>query len=666
MKNKKLLLMLPLFALLTSCNISDIFGNKEDDTTIDNGDDGNIDSGKEDPTEPEIETPQERAKILSPSFDVPHRSSINEFTYDDLFNLGNTVDIKVSVSDEELEKLQSDYETGYKSDIYRLADLVTINVTNYGNTYTWEFENVGIRQKGNTSRQNIFDSEKKLNLNHFKLSFDETFDDPEYYDAEFIAAHAAPLNADREFLGLTTIDLKWDKNNDNTHIREAYANYLYRACGIIVQHVGLSTFSIVQKDQSNKETSFGLCMLYEAANKSLIKRSLKDDVGYINMASWKEEKAGTYGISGVNYGDLYKASYGVGEGSATPNMSNDSISGKRVGVANISGSYIPAYDRKTNKDVDYDDNLFKTMINTINNKSYSYIDEVVDLEYFAISEAVGYYVGNPDALRYNYNNYMVYIRRTDGKAVIIPIDSDRCFGIIKDWNVKDGMKNEEVFSKDTSNGTQENNLLLKTILASSTNDCKTTYSEYIKLIAESDWVKTSTFDTYVDLAKASYSGYEFSTSEAGDNITFSNYMSAKLTAAAKSGLLGESSGGSEETENPGESEEVEETIYDNLYISGTFTDWTTDSTKISAYKMTRTAAYTYEITLVINSGIDSSGVIKFKFNNGTGWDQIDWTIEDGKLLMEKGGNFELSGVTQGDTLHVVINVQTLDATVTLS
>ena len=233
MKNKKFLLILPLFALLTSCNISNIFGDK--DNTTDTGNNG-------DTTIPD--TPKEREKILAPSFDVPRRSTINEFTYDDLFNLGNTVDIKVSVSDQELQKLQSDYETRYKSDIYRLADLVTINIINYGTTYTWKFENVGIRQKGNTSRQSIFGGGKELNLNHYKLSFDETFDDPAYYDAEFIAAHAAPLNATREFLGLTTIDLKWDKNNDNTHIREAYANYMYRACGVIVQHVGLSTFSI--------------------------------------------------------------------------------------------------------------------------------------------------------------------------------------------------------------------------------------------------------------------------------------------------------------------------------------------------------------------------------------------------------------------------------------
>ena len=643
MKNKKILLFIPLFTLLTSCNL---FGNKND------GDN---------------DTPKEREKILNPSFDVPRRSTIGEFTYEDLFNLGNTVDIKVSVSDEELGKLQSDFETGYKSDIYRIADLVTINITNYEKTYTWEFENVGIRQKGNTSRLSIFSFGNNLNLNHYKLSFDETFDNPEYYDAAFIAAHAAPLNATREFLGLSTIDLKWNKNNDNTHIREAYANYMYRACGVIVQHIGLSTFSVIQKDQSNKETSFGLCTLFEAANKSLIKRSLKDDVGYVNMPSWKQEKAGTYGVPSVSYGDLYKASYGIGEGSGKPNMSNSSIAGKRVGVSNISGSYIPVYDRKTNKGVVYDDNLFKTMINTVNNKTYANIDEVVDLKYLAISEAVGYYVGNPDALRYNYNNYMVYMRRSDGKAIIIPIDNDRCFGIIKDWKIKDGMKNEEVFSKSTSTGNQENNLLLKTILSSSTNECKTIYSEYIGLIGNSSWVKNETFNKFVDLAKVSYPDYTFSTTEAGDNITFSDYMSSKLKAASKSGLLDNKSENESESDsnNTGSgvgSEDEVELIYNNIYIGGSFNGWTNND---EAYKLIRTAPYTYEVTVTINSGINN-GVIEFKFNDGKGWTEINWTIQDNTLLLSGGDNCKVSGVIQGSSLHVVINVKTLEATVTLS
>ena len=38
------------------------------------------------------------------------------------------------------------------------------------------YKEVGIRQKGNTSRGNIFDGDN-LRLRHYKLNFAETFDD---------------------------------------------------------------------------------------------------------------------------------------------------------------------------------------------------------------------------------------------------------------------------------------------------------------------------------------------------------------------------------------------------------------------------------------------------------------------------------------------------------
>ena len=211
--------------------------------------------------------------ISNPNFETRRINSIDEVTMADFFNLGNRVDIKVSISNSELKKLQSDYETGKKTEIYRLASKVVIILTNYGNQYKWEFENVGIRQKGNTSRQNIINGDGKINMNHYKLSFDETFDDPLMYDSAFISKNENQLYKDREFLGMTGLDFKWNKNHDQTHIREIYANYLYIASGVIAQHSGLSTFSLIETDKNNKETSMGLCTVYEPATKSLIKRS---------------------------------------------------------------------------------------------------------------------------------------------------------------------------------------------------------------------------------------------------------------------------------------------------------------------------------------------------------------------------------------------------------
>jgi hypothetical protein len=282
-------------------------------------------------------------EIKEPNFNTRKINSIDEVTMDDFFNLGNRIDIKINISNEELKKLQADYDTGYKSEIYRLASKVVITLTNFGNKYTWEYENVGIRQKGNTSRIPIYNGDGNINLNHYKLSFDETFSDPAMYNSNFINKYQNLEYSNREFLGMSGLDFKWNKNYDETHIKEVYANYLYRASGILVQNTGLSTLSIIEDDKNNKETKLGLCTVYEPATKSMIKRALKSDMEFINMSDWDTEKNGLFGVEGSKYGDLYKCMWSA-------DLTN--VRGN-VGVSNISGSYTPLYDRKTNKDINY-------------------------------------------------------------------------------------------------------------------------------------------------------------------------------------------------------------------------------------------------------------------------------------------------------------------------
>ena len=340
--------------------------------------------------------------LKEPDFTTRQIASIDDVTFDDLFDLGNKVSINVEVSDEQLKLLQKDYETGYKTEIYRIADKVDITLVNYGNTYTWSFDQVGIRQKGNTSRKNIFVDGKIDGLNHFKLSFDETFDDKEMYGNSALdwtnKEDEKILREDREFLGLSGLDIKWNKNYDSTHIKEIYASYLYDAAGLLSPSIGLSEFSIKQKDK-NKTYDFGLCTLFEPTSKSFIKRELKKGP-YVNTSIWKEENKGTFGVPDSKYGDFYKASYGVGDGNYGngADLSRSSSNGNRVGVGNISGSYIPVYERKTNTDVDYDDPQMRNLTSTISQGTYEQIKEVIDLEYFAITEACNYYIAFPSVL----------------------------------------------------------------------------------------------------------------------------------------------------------------------------------------------------------------------------------------------------------------------------
>lgn len=585
--------------------------------------------------------------LQEPDFNTPIRNSKNDIIFEDLFNLGNTVNIDVSISNKELEKLQMDYKTGYKSEIYRLADKVSISIKNYEKTYSWEFINVGIRQKGNTSRLNIYDDEGNICLNHFKLSFDETFNNPDMYDSEFIKKYGNEQYKSRDFLGLEGLDIRWNKNYDSTNIREIYSSYLYKASGLISQTIGLSTFSLIEKDKGNKKSNFGLCTIFEPANKGMIKRNMEEE-NILNLPTFNQENKGLFGISNAKYGDLYKCGYGIGEGYTDgADMTTTSIIGKKIGVGNISGSYIPAYERKTNQDCNYDDKLLKNMISVVNNGSYDEISNVIDLDYLAIEEAVSYIIGNPDAMRYNYNNYMIYFRKTDGKAIIIPIDNDRCFGIIKDWNVRDGLKNEEIFSKDASKTSQRNPLLNKTILSSNDNDCKQMYYDFIVSIAKSPWVLDITFEQFYNIAKKSYPNEYFNIGDTSINMSFNQYMKAKLDKV-----------------NPNSNSNASEShkIYNNLYVVGTFNNWGNySSNELELYKLKNIKKDIYEVSIRLNKIEEENNrnYIKFKFNNGyNNYNEIDWTVSSdlSTLITSKDKSCYIYDVNVGDIITFNINV----------
>lgn len=625
MKKNILLLISSLILISCSMNNSENLSPSENTSQIS--------------TEITIEEQKNQFFLNEPDFSSPKRQTKEDVTFDDFFNLSNTVNIKIYISDNELQALEDAYNNFPKSDIYRVADKVVISLKNYDNNFEWEFKNVGIRQKGNTSRQHILINNKINNQNHFKLSFDETFDDETLYSKEFIQEMKTKIGdedySEREFLGLSGLDFKWNKNNDSTHIKEAYASKLYQAGGIISQHIGLSTISMIN---NNEETSFSLCNIYEPASKSLIKRNLKNGKEYVNMSSWSIEKKGTFGPAGENYGDYYKCSYGKNDGSYSngADMSMNSINEKRIGVANSTGTYIPVYEKKTNKKSN--DDLLKNCIATINNNDYNEISKVVDLTYLAKCEALSYIVGNPDDMRLNYNNYYMYFRRTDGKLIIIPYDIDRCFGITKDFNFKNGVTELQPLSKDTNSGSQRNNLLLKTILSSSTNQCQKDYLEMINIIQTSSWIKEDTFNQFYNQAKNSYKNIDFK--QENENMSFETYISKKLNITPS----------------------IDNKEYDNLYIVGNFNNWGNYSEKdLPLYKFNKIEKYTYQVIININNSL-SNDTLEFKINSGySNYSIIDWSLDETltTLIPKKSNNAKLQNVKKGDKIQITINTSTL-------
>lgn len=600
------------------------------------------------------ETKEELTSFSSPNFETRKIVSKDEVTSDDLFNLGNKVSISISISDSELSSLQSDYETGFKSEIYRLADTVSISLTNFENTFTWEYSNVGIRQKGNTSREDVLKDGEINTENHYKLCFDEEFNDPERYSSTFIAKVEEKKNgesyADRSFLDLDGLDIKWNRNDDSTHIKEVYSSYIYKAGSIIAQRVGLADFSMTQKDKG-KSYSFGLCTIYEPAKKQLIKKAFQSNDDYLNAPSWKEEKKGSYGVGGENYGDLYKCTWGVGEGFSNTGspMTLSSISGKKVGVGNIWGSYIPAYERKTNTEADYDDPLIKEAFSAFDSGDYSKIEECADLEYLSKVFAINYFLGNPDDFRYNYNNYMVYFRRTDKKMILLPIDNDRVLGITKGMNFENGNTESKPYSKNTFAGEQKNPLLLNTILSSSVNQCKADYTAILQSLLASDWASGDTFNRYMGIAKATYSDTTFSPSN--ENMSFESYLNKKKETINKA-LNGSSSG----------DQTGDKTVYDSLYIVGNFNDWGSyPSSDLPKYKFEHLGDCSYSVNVDIAKALDDD-TLQFKINGGqSDWSSIDWSFNDDltKLKKEKAGNARLKNVKKGDRISFKINTDTL-------
>lgn len=442
---KKLLALCSIPFLLAGCGISDVNPSSQSDNSSSS-------------SEVEPDTGDKWAIKNPDTTSCPIRSNKEEVTYTDLFNLHNRVRISINMSNTELSKLEDDRNHGGKSEIYRLALSVTIYLTNGNQTFDWTFENVGVRQKGGVySRDQVVNGYNVNTHNHYKISFDETFTDKSMYDQDFINAYGNKANKDREFLGLSGLDIKWDRNNDLTHVKEIYASNMYLANGLIYQHIGLTELEIYN---SHGNFNFGLCYLFEPASKSYVKNALSSGDSFMNMPTWKEENAGTYGVEGAKYGDLYKATYGAqtsysGGPDLTSSSINDDSHQPTIGIKDDNyGVRYPIYERKTNKKDAYNDDLLRNMINVCNSQSYDEIDKVVDLEYFAKEEAVAFYVGNADSFRYNYNNYQMYFRRTDGKMALLPIDNDRAFGIGETWQEGVDFSNNEDLSP-LSNSTMQ-------------------------------------------------------------------------------------------------------------------------------------------------------------------------------------------------------------------
>lgn len=394
--------------------------------------------------------------------------------FESLFDINNPVSIQIDISDKELKKLQDDYQKydnkKSKSPIYRKADKVTITIGDE----VYEIEEVGIRLKGNTSRVPVYDEYGVPNLSHYKLSFNETFDDPDYYgdDAEvWKNDEEKQARKDRTFATLKGLEMKWNKNYDNTYLREYYAYSMFRDLNVLAPHVNLCSTGV-------NGQNYGVFNIYEPVDKTFIEKNLPEE-------DWG--------------GELYKCGW-------TYKPCNYVKSTVTYGVEDADTGKFYNYDLKTNKKDSKNEQL-ESLLEVVSKKDFTKEDlsKVIDTDYFTKFLAISYFAGNPDDIRNDYNNHYVYFKKSTGKAIFIPYDYDRCFGITYSWNPDStGMTAVSPFSKraEGKQGNQTNPIINSTVVEGSL-----LFDEYKNALAEvaaSKWMTEENFEEFYNIAKQNY------------------------------------------------------------------------------------------------------------------------------------------------------------------
>lgn len=570
-----LLALIVLLSTLTSCHIFD----DPDNGGNPGGDDPPIIGGGDD---------EERTNIPDESYTstvVYSKGSSQEDDFINLFSADVRVELRLDISDEQLQLLQSDYEKyssfGSKSPIYRKANLAVKMTLPDGSVKERFIEEVGVRMKGNTSRTSFYNSHDGIyNLIHLKVSFGETFDDEVYYgsDAKVWAnSDARKARKKRTFATLEKIDLRWNKEDDATYIREIYSYDVYREMGVLAPHVNLASLDM-------GGVHMGVFNVYEPIDDIFLEKNLPAE---------------------LLGGDLYKCGWGMGGGASFSTNSS-------IGIEDEDKGLFYCYDLKTNKKTSTHAALNNFITKMNRGISKDGIAELMDIDNFISFAAVSWFLGNPDDLRNNYNNYYLYFT-PEGKAMFIPYDYDRTLGISHDWNPSGhGMTKDDPLTKDMAAGGKQNNpVYLKTVVKG--GQYVEEYKERLSVIASSNLFSNARFNDRYEKAKKLYSDYtepskDFNNdgghhtyfdinitadpSDGGGNISYSDYMTLKLETLHN--LIGsgkdkeEESGG---TEGGNESYELED-----YYIRADFTNWDIkDGYKMSSADGGKT--YTFEFSV---------------------------------------------------------------------
>lgn len=483
---KNICLLIPLISALTGCSVFDINVSSQDNSSSNSESSisQNESSGaqavtQEDGLIPAAEETDAEVKLL----------------YDDFYNPSSDVKMTIRIDNDSFEQVMyngSPYNETLH-DIYSPCD-VTVNV----NGTVKEFPEVGIRLKGNTSRGESASSFNYGDFNghaHFKLAFNETFED----NPSYTPVTATKTLKKRRFGKAKKINIKWNRNRDEDFVKESYASHILEKEGLMAQKCN----NIKVKFITNSEEEEFIYSVQEDIDSEFLETRLNEE---------------------CSAGDLYKGGW-VGSDSLDMTSSNDNL----FGVEDCTQNKFYVYDLKTNKKTS-DFSSMKNLINALNGNGNSkmILDNYVGVDYLLRFMALEWVIGNPDSLRYHYNNTYFYFSSKNNLMYPIMYDNDRCFGITEGWPITPiRYPSTTKTTMDMEMSTlQVNPLYWRTILSGSgdypcVDEYRNKYFDYVEEYA-SKYLNVEYYNAYKD-------SFHYLDDVYGDNISFSSYASRMLS-----------------------------------------------------------------------------------------------------------------------------------------
>ena len=184
--------------------------------------------------------------VIVPDPDEPTNpdTPVEEDLYEEMYDPTSNLQITLNFTNEAIYKLAKYSSNEEKKDMYHPCD-VSISL----NDKVYTFEEVGARMKGNSSKNENFVSEDgHFNAPvHFKLSFKETFDDVkdnDYYIRSWEDDALREERKDRTFADQQKLDMKYNKEEDQTFTRQIYAYNAFNEEGLMASKVTLAKVTI--------------------------------------------------------------------------------------------------------------------------------------------------------------------------------------------------------------------------------------------------------------------------------------------------------------------------------------------------------------------------------------------------------------------------------------